>query len=123
MHSILSNEGDEACRKGRQTYGAMAYGFDLRARDTGFSTPGARSQRLASAWLVIQYWSYKYVTLHTNRRFWFPLPSGRGKQVGRESKWDAKRENFTSPKIDLPHNLYDNFIVNYVQYYIIIKID
>jgi hypothetical protein len=40
-----------------------------------------------------------------------------------ESKWDAKRENFTSPKIDLPHNLYDNFIVNYVQYYIIIKID
>jgi hypothetical protein len=40
-----------------------------------------------------------------------------------ESKWDAKRENFTLPKIDLPHNLYDNFIIYYVQYYIIIKID
>jgi hypothetical protein len=35
-----------------------------------------------------------WCTLPSNRRSWLPLPSGRRKQVGRESKWDAKRENY-----------------------------
>jgi hypothetical protein len=45
------------------------------------------------------------------------------------SKWDAKASGtrnekiYTLPKIDLPPNLYDNFIVEYVQYFIKIKTD